>query len=172
MTIAGDEAISIQVMFVFKSSSKSVTFILQQRFRVTERCCDCMKLCKDHFCCVFYRLAVKVITLPLLPPRPFRNHHTMPFSSSRGSKASQRCISHGKLSISADEMATWKTSPNRSPSLSLSTSWIHTAALLILFSLLVLLKLSMKCIITTKDFCTISAFCLVKRSITISILWA
>lgn len=67
----------------------------------------------------FNRLAVKVVTLPLLPPRPFRNHHTMPFSSSRGSKASQRCISHGKLSISTDEMATWKTSPNRSPSPSL-----------------------------------------------------
>lgn len=29
MTIAGDEAISIQVTFMFKSSSKSVTFMLQ-----------------------------------------------------------------------------------------------------------------------------------------------
>lgn len=91
----------------------------QQRFRGTERCCDCMELCRDHFWCVFYKLAVKVITLPFLPPRPFRNHHTMPFSSSRSSKASQWRISHGKLSISADEMATWKTSPNRSPSPSL-----------------------------------------------------
>lgn len=88
----------------------------QQRFRVTEQRCDYMKLCRDHIRCVFYKLAVKVIILPLLPLRPFRNHHTMPFSSLRRSKASQRCISHGKLSISADEMATWKTSPNRSPS--------------------------------------------------------
>lgn len=106
MTTAGNEAISIQVMFVFKSSSKSVRFLFQQRFGVTERRCDCMKLCRDHFWCVFYKLAAKVVTLPLFALRPFRNHHTMPFSSSRGSKASQRCISHGKLSISADEMAT------------------------------------------------------------------
>ena len=105
---------------------------------------------------------MKVLTLPLLTSRPFRNHHTMPFSSSRSSKASQRCISHGKLSISADEMGTWKTSPNRSPSPYLLISHHHSLDFILrIFNASLLWKT-----------CAVSTFCSVKGSITISILWA
>lgn len=47
--------------------------------------------------------------------------------------------------------------------LPLSSSWFHTTTLSILFSPSVLLKPRMKCIFTTEDFCTISAFCPVKH---------
>lgn len=55
--------------------------------------------------------------------------------------------------------------------LPLSTSRFHTTTHLIVFSPSALLKLSVKCIFTTEDFCTVSAFCSVKRWITVSALW-
>ena len=82
--------------------------------------------------------------------RSFRNYHTMPFSSCRRSKASQRCVSHGELSISTDEMATWKNSQNISPSPSLIPA-LYFALPLSQFSLSLSvgsmpLKQCMKCI--------------------------
>lgn len=109
-------------------------FRLQRRFPALERCCDCTKLCRNHFCCVFYRLAVKVITLPLLllwDPLEITIQCHFP------ARAAQRPVS-GTLVMENYQLAPMKWPLERplqaDRPLPLSTSWFHTAILSMLFS--------------------------------------